>query len=154
MVKVGDFIKRIILILIFLLASTSTIYANKKVNIYYSKIDDNGNNYLKCKQMKFSESIEELDYVLKILFEEPFYDMDYKLNDIIVENYLIIDGEVILNVTGDIKKYVSSNDAINVRNQIVKSITNISNITSVTICIDNKIFDIGGVYIVKENKIY
>ncbi len=118
------------------------------MDIFYSKVDDTGNSYLKRRQLEYDKNIEEIDYVLKILFTEPFQDMDYKLDDISIINYLIVDREIILNISSDIKGFESSNDAVNVVNQIVKSIVSLNNIDCVTICVNDKIVSIGEIYVV------
>ncbi len=122
------------------------------LEVYYSKIDDEGFSYIETKLVDKNKFFpNDIDYLLYILFEEPLDDMDYKLNNVEVINYLIINEEFILNLSSEIKNYCSSSDAINVKNQIVKTLVGVDNINTVTIYIEGVLSDIGGMYIVKSD---
>lgn len=132
---------------------TNAVYGNEKINLYYSKIDEQGFSYIKHSEFDFYGSDDEkLEYLLKILFDEPLEDMDYKLNDVEVLNYFIIDKELILNLSKEIRNYHGSSCVIDIRNQIVETITSLESIDYVTIYVDGKLDDIDGLYVIKDKK--
>ncbi len=143
--------KGITLASIMLLLISSNVFANDTLNIYYSKIDEVGNNYMKHMEVDFVGTYQDkIDVMLNVLFENPIADMDYKLKDVLVLDYILVDNELIINVTDDIKKYASSNQALNIRNQIVETTTSLEEVDTVTVCVEGKLSDIGGMYIYKD----
>ncbi len=134
-----------------MLSLATEVSANKSIDIYYNKVNSVSKNSIKYKKVSYNDTYKsELDYLLEILFEMPFKNIEYNLSDVELLDYIVVDNELILNLSDDIKKYTSSSDAINVRNQIVESLVSIEGIDTVTIYVEGELSDIGGIYVIRD----
>lgn len=141
-----------LVVIVFVQLGLVTTYA-KEVTIYYEKYNEKYDlNYFVSQTVEVGE-IETVEQLCYKTFEMFFCtDAEYITKNVKVNKCIVLDGELIIDVSDDILKSAGTYKELIMVEQIVKNATKIDGVQSVTLTIDGKLQPfVEGSVIYKQN---